>query len=92
MTEQNQSKKLHTLQGRVVSDKMQQTITVLVERRVRHDLYGKYVTRSTRLKAHDSQGVAKLGDMVSICPCSPVSKGKSWRLVDVITTATPVGA
>lgn len=80
-----------TLQGRVVSDKMQKTITVLVERRVKDSLYGKYLTRSTKFKAHDEANTAKIGDTVTIEQCRPISKDKSWRLVQVVATAPAAG-
>ena len=76
-----------TATGRVVSDKMQNTLTVLVERRVRHPLYGKYIRRSTKMHVHDADGVGGMGDMVLIEECRPVSKTKSWRLVKVIEKA-----
>ena len=75
------------LTGRVVSDRMNKTITVLVERVVRHDSYGKYLRRSTKLLAHDEAGSAKLGDKVTITPCRPLSRRKSWRLLEVVERA-----
>lgn len=75
------------LTGRVVSDRMEKTITVRVERVVRHDSYGKYLRRSTKLLAHDEQGSAKLGDKVTITPCRPLSRRKSWRLLAVVERA-----
>jgi len=75
------------LTGRVVSDRMAKTITVRVERVVRHDTYGKYLRRSTKLLAHDEQGSAKLGDKVTITPCRPLSRRKSWRLLAVVERA-----
>jgi len=73
--------------GRVVSDKMDKTITVLIERKVRHPLYGKYVKKSTKLKAHDETNVAGEGDVVSIQQCRPISKMKTWRLMEVLEKA-----
>ena len=73
-----------TATGRVVSDKMQNTITVLVERRVKHPLYGKYVKRSKKMHVDDPQGQAKTGDVVVIEECRPISKTKSWRLIKVL--------
>jgi 30S ribosomal protein S17 len=73
--------------GRVLSDKMDKTVTVRVERRVRHSLYGKYVWRSTRLHVHDESNECKNGDVVSIEPCRPLSKTKAWRLVKIIERA-----
>jgi len=75
------------LTGRVVSDRMNKTITVLVERVVRHESYGKYLRRSTKLLAHDESGAAKLGDKVTITPCRPLSRRKSWRLLSVVERA-----
>ena len=73
-----------TVTGRVVSDKMDQTATVMIERRVRHPLYGKYVRRSTKLHVHDEGNECQAGDTVAIEECRPVSKTKSWRLVRII--------
>jgi small subunit ribosomal protein S17 len=73
-----------TLTGRVVSDKMDKTITVAVERLIKHPNYGKYVRRTTKLKAHDEQNECKEGDLVSITPCRPLSRHKSWKLVRVV--------
>ena len=74
--------------GRVISDKMDKTITVLVERKVAHPIYGKYVKRSTKLHAHDEQNECNMGDTVSIEECRPISKSKSWRLVKVLEKAS----
>ena len=76
-----------TLMGKVVSDKMDKTITVLIERRVKHPMYGKYLTRSTKLKAHDETNQCNAGDLVTIREVAPISKSKNWTLVDVITKA-----
>ena len=73
-----------TVTGRVVSDKMDRTVTVMIERRVRHPLYGKYVRRSTKLHVHDENNECQTGDTVAIEECRPLSKSKSWRLVRVI--------
>ena len=77
-----------TLTGRVVSSKMQKTIAVEIERLVRHPTYGKYIRRTTKLLAHDENGESKEGDVVTIAPCRPQSRRKSWRLVKVVTRAT----
>ena len=77
-------KKLHTVEGRVVSNKMDKTITVLVERQVKHELYGKYIRRSTKLHAHDADNACKEGDVVRIAECAPMSKTKNWRVVEVV--------
>ncbi|BAU49897.1 30S ribosomal protein S17 [Sulfurifustis variabilis] len=79
-----------SLEGRVVSDKMHKTITVQVDRRLKHPLYGKYVTRRTKLHAHDENNECKEGDLVLIEPCRPLSKSKSWRLVKVLERARQV--
>ena len=73
--------------GQVVSDKMQKTITVLVERRVRHPLYKKYIRRSSKLHAHDENNECRVGDTVVVEPCRPLSKNKSWRLQRVLERA-----
>ena len=75
------------LTGRVVSDRMDKTITVLVERVVRHETYGKFLRRSTKLLAHDESKTAHEGDLVTITPCRPLSRRKSWRLLAVIERA-----
>ena len=86
MTENN-GKKLHTVEGRVVSNKMDKTVTVLVERQVKHELYGKYIRRSTKLHAHDADNACKEGDVVRIAECAPMSKTKNWRVVTIVTRA-----
>jgi small subunit ribosomal protein S17 len=76
-----------TLTGRVISNKMQKTITVAVERLERHARYGKYVRRTTKLLAHDEQGESREGDLVAIAECRRLSRRKSWRLVRVLERA-----
>ncbi len=76
-----------TLTGRVVSSKMQKTIAVEIERLVRHPTYGKYIRRTTKLLAHDENGACREGDLVTITPCRPVSRHKSWRLLEVVEKA-----
>jgi small subunit ribosomal protein S17 len=76
-----------TLTGRVVSNKMQKTITVEIERLERHAKYGKYVRRTTKLLAHDEQGESREGDLVAITECRRLSRRKSWRLVRVLERA-----
>ena len=83
MTEQ----KIRTVQGRVVSNKMDKTITVVVERFVKHPIYGKFIKRSTTLHAHDESNVCNKGDVVTIRECRPLSKSKTWTLVDVVEKA-----
>ena len=73
--------------GRVVSDKMQKTIVVAIERRVAHPVYGKMVTHTKNLKAHDEENTAKAGDLVRIAETRPLSKDKRWRLVEVVERA-----
>jgi len=77
-----------TLQGRVVSDRMDKTITVMIERQVKHPLYGKFIRRSTKVHAHDDTNVCDIGDLVIIEQCRPLSKNKSWRLVKVLEKAS----
>ena len=76
-----------TLTGRVISNKMDKSATVLVERRVRHPLYGKFIRRSTKLHIHDQNNECQEGDVVSIAECRPISKTKSWKLVEIIERA-----
>ena len=73
--------------GRVVSNKMDKTVTVLLERKVKHALYGKYIKRSTKVKAHDEENTCAEGDTVRIQECRPLSKSKSWRVVEVLERA-----
>ena len=83
-------KTVRTLTGMVVSDKMDKTITVLIERRVKHPIYGKYVKRSTKLHAHDETNQCRIGDKVTISETRPLAKTKSWMLVDVLERAVEV--
>ena len=80
------------VEGRVLSDRMDKTITVLVERSVKHSLYKKYVRRSTRLHVHDEDNEGRTGDRVEIVPCRPLSKTKSWRLERIVSRAEGGGA
>ena len=73
-----------TKQGRVISNKADKTITVLLERHVKHPLYGKYMKRSTKVHAHDENNECGEGDMVAITECRPISKTKSWRVVEIL--------
>ena len=82
-----QSARTRTLVGQVVSDKMDKTMTVLVERRVKHPLYKKYIRRSSKLHAHDEENACRIGDLVSIEQCRPLSKSKSWRLHEILERA-----
>ena len=81
---------VRTVTGRVVSDKMDKTITVLVERQVKHPLYGKYVRRSTKLHAHDENNECRIGDLVTIRETRPLAKTKSWALVQIDERAAQV--
>lgn len=82
-----QAKRSRTLQGSVVSNKMNKSITVLVERRELHPLYKKYISRSTKFHAHDEDNACNIGDTVVIESCRPLSKLKSWRLLNIVEKA-----
>lgn len=73
--------------GKVVSNKMQKTITVAVDRKVKHPIYGKFVNRTTKFKAHDEENKAGIGDTVRIMETRPLSKDKRWRLVEILEKA-----
>jgi small subunit ribosomal protein S17 len=85
MSEQKVIKR--TLTGKVISDKMDKTITIKVERQVKHPLYGKFIKRSTKVHAHDETNECKMGDTVTVAECRPLSKTKSWQLVEVVEKA-----
>jgi len=76
-----------TKTGRVVSNKMDKSVTVLLERQVKHALYGKYIKRSTRVLAHDEDNSCAEGDKVMIAECRPLSRSKSWRVVEILERA-----
>jgi len=78
------SRLIRTLTGRVVSDKMEKSAVVMVERKVRHPLYGKYIRRSTKMHIHDENNECRQGDTVTIRQCRPISKTKSWQLLEVV--------
>jgi len=78
------------LTGRVVSDKMKKTVTVLVERRMKHALYGKFITRSSKYHAHDEASECKQGDLVLIEECRPISSTKAWRVIQLVERAKTV--
>lgn len=82
-----QTKPQRTLEGRVISNKMQKTVTVLLERQVKHPLYGKYIKRSTKVHAHDENQECHEGDVVRIVEVRPLSKTKNWQVVEVVTKA-----
>ncbi|MEH6587594.1 MAG: 30S ribosomal protein S17 [Halioglobus sp.] len=83
-------KRTRTTTGRVVSNKMDKTITVLVERRVKHPVYGKYITRSSKIHAHDESNQCGIGDTVTVAETRPISKSKTWNLVEVVESAAQV--
>ena len=84
------AKNTRTLIGKVVSDKRSKTITVLIERRTKHELYGKIVARSSKYHAHDEKGEYKLGDVVEIAETRPISKTKSWVVTRLVQKAVVV--
>ena len=86
----SEAKNKRQLTGRVVSDKMQKTVTVLVERRVKHPLYGKFMTRSSRFHAHDEARECKEGDLVEIAECRPISRTKAWKVTRLIEKSKAV--
>ena len=86
MSEQKQ-KVQRTIVGRVVSDKMDNTVSVAVERLIKHPVYGKYIRRTTKVLAHDAANECKAGDRVTISECKPISKNKSWAVVNVVERA-----
>ena len=84
----SEEKKIHrTIIGRVVSDKMDKTVSVAIERLIKHPVYGKYIRRTTKVLAHDASNECRPGDRVAISECRPISKNKSWSVVDVIERA-----
>ena len=87
---QAQEKNTRTLVGRVVSDKRAKTVTVLVERRTKHELYGKIVARSRKYHAHDEKGEYKMGDVVEISETRPLSKTKAWVVTRLVEKAEAV--
>ncbi len=85
MSEEKKSQR--TIVGRVVSDKMDKTVSVAIERRIKHPVYGKYIRRTTKVMAHDAANECKPGDRVAISECRPISKNKSWSVVSVVERA-----
>ena len=83
-------KSARTATGKVVSNKMDKTITVLIERRVKHPVYGKYITRSSKIHAHDESNQCGIGDTVTVAETRPISKSKTWNLVEVVESAAQV--
>ena len=88
-TNKVEAKGARTLTGRVVSTKMQKTVAVEIERLVKHPVYGKFIRRTTKLLAHDETGASHEGDLVKIAPCRPMSRRKSWQLIEVLEKAAP---
>jgi small subunit ribosomal protein S17 len=86
----SEKKLVRTLTGKVVSDKMDKSITVLIERRVKHPIYGKYVSKSSKVKAHDENNECNAGDLVTIAESRPLSKTKNWSLVKVEERAAAI--
>jgi small subunit ribosomal protein S17 len=82
MSEENKAQR--TIVGRVVSDKMDKTVSVAIERLIKHPVYGKYIRRTTKILAHDATNECKSGDRVAISECRPISKNKSWSVVNVV--------
>ena len=82
MSEENKVQR--TITGRVVSDKMDKTVSVAIERLIKHPVYGKYIRRTTKVLAHDAANECKSGDTVQISECRPISKNKSWSVVNVV--------
>jgi small subunit ribosomal protein S17 len=82
-----QDKTARTVVGRVVSNKMDKSVTVAVERLIRHPVYGKFIRRTTKIIAHDETNACGEGDLVAIAECRPISKRKSWRVVEVVQSA-----
>ena len=80
-------KRTRTATGKVVSNKMDKTITVMIERRVKHPVYGKYITRSSKIHAHDESNQCGIGDTVTVGETRPISKSKTWKLLEVVESA-----
>jgi small subunit ribosomal protein S17 len=83
-------KRTRVATGKVVSNKMDKTVTVLLERRVKHPVYGKYITRSSKIHAHDESNQCNIGDTVTVAETRPISKTKSWNLLEVVESAVQV--
>jgi small subunit ribosomal protein S17 len=87
-TDQSESKSAQrTVVGRVISDKMNKSVSVSIERVIKHPVYGKYVRRTGKVMAHDETNDCRIGDLVAIRECRPISKNKAWRVVDVVERA-----
>jgi len=83
-------KRTRVVTGKVVSNKMDKTITVLIERREKHPVYGKYMTRSSKIHAHDENNQCGIGDTVTVAESRPISRSKTWKLLEIVESATPV--
>lgn len=88
--ENKATKTARTITGRVVSNKMDKSITVLIERRVKHPVYGKYLTKSSKVHAHDEANECQPGDVVAVKEVRPISRTKTWALVSIIEKATQI--
>ena len=87
MSEQAEKKTQRKIVGRVVSNKMDKTVSVAIERLVKHPVVGKYIRRTSKLMAHDENNECRTGDRVAISECRPISRNKSWRVVDIVERA-----
>lgn len=83
-------KRTRVATGKVVSNKMDKTITVLVERREKHPVYGKYMTRSSKIHAHDESNQCGIGDTVTVAETRPISKSKTWKLLEIVESAAQI--
>ena len=88
--QENQAKRARTATGRVVSNRMEKSIVVLIERRVKHPVYGKIIKRSTKIHAHDEKNECGLGDVVRVSESKPFSKTKNWALVEVVEKSVSI--
>lgn len=82
-----ETKVQRTKSGVVTSDKMNQTVTVMIERKIKHPLYKKYIKKSTKIHAHDPENKCQEGDLVTITECRPISKTKSWKVVEIVDSS-----
>jgi len=87
MNDETKQKTARSVTGRVVSNKMDKTVSVAIERLVRHPVYGKYIRRTTKVMAHDEANECRPGDRVSIAECRPISRHKAWKVVDIVERA-----
>ena len=83
-------KRTRVATGKVVSNKMDKTIIVMIERRVKHPVYGKYITRSSKIHAHDEDNHCGIGDTVTVAESRPISKSKTWKLLEVVVSASQI--